>query len=377
MGKNKTSVNSESRRNFLKSTGAITLGLAGLSASVISCQTGPSQAVGTKKQGSLFKGKPSGLQDRIERVLTATIGMQRFNWEQGTVAQALLEMGEYDLMISFARAAIMRQTEGRFSVIAGNNPINDCASVGEAVLFAGKLTGDPLFLKGADEMLEVIKTTKHKNDDGIIYHTQEPTRYIMSDAFYMLPPFLAAANEFDEALKQIEGYRKYLYHPDDKLYSHMWDVPNKRFEREDYWGVGNGWTASGITRVIKHLPDSRMEDKKRMIGYVKEVVDGCLKYLRADGLFHNVINKPDTFIEVNLSQMISYTIFRGVKAGYIDSGYLNKAELMRKAANDRVDYLGYVNNVCGVPSFDRPYFAPEGQAFYLLMEKAAEDLKMS
>jgi hypothetical protein len=36
--------------------------------------------------------------------------------------------------------------------------------------------------------------------------------------------------------------------------------------------------------------------------------------------------------------------------------------------------LGYVHDVCGVPSFDRPYFAPEGQAFYLLMETAAADL---
>jgi rhamnogalacturonyl hydrolase YesR len=117
-----------------------------------------------------------------------------------------------------------------------------------------------------------------------------------------------------------------------------------------------------------------MEDKKRLIGYVKEVVDGCLKYLRDDGMFHNVVNKPDTFPEVNLSQMISYTIFRGVDRGYIDRSYLEKAEILRKAANDHVDNLGYVQQVCGVPSFDRPYVAPEGQAFYLLMETAAKDL---
>ena len=368
---------SNSRRNFLKNTGAISLGLAGLTAGAISCQSGSTIPERTlKKPGNLFSGKPSSVQDRMSRVLTATIGMQRFNWEQGTVAQALLEMGEYDLVVSFARAAIMRQTEGRFSVIAGNNPINDCSSIGEAVLFAGKLTGDPLFKKGADDMIYVIKNTTHKNDEGIIYHTQEPTKYIMSDAFYMLPPFLAAAGEYDESLKQIEGFRKYLYHKNDQLYSHMWDGPNNRFEREDFWGVGNGWTASGLTRVIKLLPDSRMDDKKRLIGYVKEVVDGCLKYLREDGLFHNVVNKPDTFVEVNLSQMISYTIFRGVAAGYLESAYLEKAEKMRKAANDQVDYLGYVQNVCGVPSFDRPYVAPEGQAFYLLMETAAKDLSV-
>lgn len=375
MEKSKASENRNSRRNFLKSTGAISLGLAGLASGAISCTSNPPlQELPSKKQGKLFSGKPATTEDRIARVLTATIGMQRFNWEQGTVAQALLEMGEYDLVVSFARAAIMRQTEGRFSVIAGNNPINDCSSVGEAVLFAGKLTEDPLFKKGADDMIYVIKNTTHKNEEGIIYHTQEPAKYIMSDAFYMLPPFLAAAGEYDESLKQIEGFRKFLYHKNDQLYSHMWDGPNKRFEREDFWGVGNGWTAAGLTRVIKLLPESRMDDKKRLIGYVKEVVDGCLKYIREDGLFHNVVNKPDTFVEVNLSQMISYTIYRGVTAGYLEAAYLEKAEKMRKAANAQVDYLGYVQNVCGVPSFDRPYVAPEGQAFYLLMETAAKDL---
>jgi unsaturated rhamnogalacturonyl hydrolase len=371
----KNKENNNSRRNFIKNTGVISLGLAGLTTGAISCKTDATDGKDPeKKSGDLFKGKPSSLKDRIDRVLTATIGMQRFDWEQGTVAQALLEMGEYDLVVSFARAAIMRQTDGRFSVIKGNGPINDCSSVGEAVLFAGKLTGDPVFKKGADEMLDVIKKTTHKNEEGIIYHTQEPAKFIMSDAFYMLPPFLAAAGEFDEALKQIEGYRKYLYHQKEQLYSHIWDDPNKEFEREDFWGVGNGWTAAGLTRVIKHLPDNRAEDKKRLIVYVKEVIDGCLKYLREDGLFHNVVNKPDTFVEVNLSQMISYTIYRGVAAGYLGSDYLEKAEKMRKAANEQVDYLGYVQKVCGVPNFDRQYVAPEGQAFYLLMETAAKEL---
>jgi rhamnogalacturonyl hydrolase YesR len=117
-----------------------------------------------------------------------------------------------------------------------------------------------------------------------------------------------------------------------------------------------------------------MEDKKRLIVYVKAVVDGCLRYIREDGLFHNVVNKSDTFVEVNLSQMIAYTIYRGVAAGYIDSSYLQQAEKMRRAANEQVDNFGYVQNVCGVPAFDRPYVAPEGQAFYLLMETAAKEI---
>ncbi len=367
-----TKTNSNSRRNFLKKAGGISIGMAGIS--VMANNLNP-EIQEKKKSVTLFNNDINGVTDRIERVKIATLGMQRYDWEQGVVAQAFLEMGELDLAISLARGAILRQEKGRFSVLKGNGPISDCSSIGEVVLFAAKQTDDPIFQKGADEMLNVIKTTNHLTSDGIIYHTQEPQKGLWSDFTYMLPPFLAAAGEYQEAMRQIEGYRKYLYHEKDKLYSHMWDNEKSRFAREDFWGVGNGWSAAGMTRIIKMLPDSMMEEKKRLIGYVRDVIDGCLKYLRNDGLFHNVVNNPETFTEVNLSQMLCYSIFRGVAASYLDSSFLKPAEIMRKAANDRVDKLGYVHDVCGVPNFDRPYFAPEGQAFYLLMETAAADLK--
>lgn len=367
-----TKINSNSRRNFLKKAGGLSIGMTGISAMSNNLA---SEIQENKRSGTLFTDEISGVTDRIERVKIATLGMQRYDWEQGVVAQAFLEMGELDLAISLARGAILRQEKGRFSILKGNGPISDCSSIGEVVLFAAKQTGDPIFQKGADEMLNVIKTTNHRTSDGIIYHTQEPQKGLWSDFTYMLPPFLAAAGEYQEAIRQIEGYRKYLYHENDKLYSHMWDDEKKQFAREDFWGVGNGWSAAGMTRIIKMLPDSMEGEKKKLIGYVHDVIDGCLKYLRNDGLFHNVVNKPDTFIEVNLSQMLCYSIFRGVAAGYLDSSYLKSTEIMRKAANDRVDKIGYVHDVCGVPNFDRPYFAPEGQAFYLLMETAAADLK--
>jgi unsaturated rhamnogalacturonyl hydrolase len=367
----KNAENSNTRRNFLKSVGSVAVGISGMTAIAGNLAT---ETAIQKTPGKLFNPDIKGTADRIERVKIATLGMQRYDWEQGVVAQAFLEMGEFDLTISMARGAILRQEKGRFSVLKGNGPISDCSSVGEVVLFAAKQTGDPIFQKGADEMLKVIKTTSHKTSDGIIYHTQEPQKGIWSDFNYMLPPFLAASGDFDEALMQIEGYRKYLYHEKEKLYSHMWDDEKKQFAREDFWGVGNGWSAAGMTRVIKLLPESMSAEKKMLIGYVRDLIDGCLKYLLPDGTFHNVINRPDTFIEVNLSQMLCYSIFRGVAAGYLDSSYLKPAKIMRKAANDRVDKLGYVHDVCGVPNFDRPYFAPEGQAFYLLMEIAAADL---
>ncbi len=315
--------------------------------------------------------------DRIDRVKRALLSMQRHDWEQGVAAQAMLELGHIPDTIALARSAVMRQTNGRFATIGKWNPITDSASVGEAVAFAANETGDQRLLDGVRAMLEVIHTTSHRNSDGIIYHTYEPGTCIMSDAFFMLPPFLAAMGEHDLALEQIEGYRRVLWNPPARLYSHSWDGQKGRFAREAFWGVGNGWAAAGLARVVLHLPEERRADRERLMGYAREVVEGCLAHARPDGMFHNIVNDPESFPEVNLSQMVAYSIYRGVAGGWIGESFLRQAQVLREAAHAQVDDQGFVQNVCGVPDFNRPYVAPEGQAFFLLMEAAVRDLKVS
>ena len=59
-------------------------------------------------------------------------------------------------------------------------------------------------------------------------------------------------------------------------------------------------------------------------------------------------------------------------ASHLSRGKVD-AERMRAAAQAKVDEWGFVRIVCGYPNFDRAWVAPEGQAFFLLMEAAARD----
>jgi rhamnogalacturonyl hydrolase YesR len=137
--------------------------------------------------------------------------------------------------------------------------------------------------------------------------------------------------------------------------------------------VGNGWAAAGMTRVIRSLPETMKDEKELLAGYVREVLDGCLAYQRKDGLFHDILDDPKTFIETNLAQMLSYSIYRGVRGGWLGSDYLQTADTMRKAVYKKVDEFGLVQGVCGAPNFDRSGTATEGQAFFLLMEATYRD----
>jgi hypothetical protein len=76
-------------------------------------------------------------------------------------------------------------------------------------------------------------------------------------------------------------------------------------------------------------------------------------------------------VETNTAQMFAYAIFNAVKNEWLDSSYLDSARRMREAVHHKVDAFGLVQDVCGAPSFDKPGTAPEGQAFFLLMESVA------
>ena len=345
------------RRNFL-----LSLGL-GSSAAILS----PLPVfAGVKK-----KGKP----DIIKKVKKAMLSIQRMAWEQGTAAQALLESGDTELVILFAKEAVLRQVkDGRLALVDSSNAVTDPASNGEALLFAFVHTGEEYLKKASDSMLDYLLTKAPKTSDGILYHITNESQ-IWIDAMYMAPPFLAVAGAFDEAIKQVEGFRKYLWNADKKMFSHIWDEGKKTFGRKDFWGVGNGWAAAGMTRVVKALPDEHRESRNIITSYIKDVLDGCLVYQREDGLFHNVVDDSSSFVETNLAQMLAYTIFRGAKSGWLDQSYITKAEKMRSAVHTKVDKYGLVQGVCGSPDFNHSGTACEGQAFFLLMEIAYKEMQ--
>jgi len=306
----------------------------------------------------------------IDKVKSALLAMQRNPWEQGVAAQAFLELGEDELVILMAKEAAYRQdAKGRLGALYNDPGVTDPASNGEAVLTAYRMTGEPAFKTAADRMLDFLLNHAPRTPKGILYHIMDKPQ-VWVDSFYMGPPFLAAAGQLQDAVKQVEGFRELLWNSSARLFSHIWDEGTQSFARRDFWGVGNGWAAAGMTRVLRMLPLELEVDRQRLIGYVKDLLDGCLTHLRSDGLFHDVIDKRETFIETNLSQMLAYTIYRGLKEDWLPASFQPYADRMRQAAHKKVDNYGLVQGVCGAPSFDRPGVAPEGQAFFLLMEAA-------
>lgn len=312
--------------------------------------------------------------DKLNKVKLALLAMQRHSWEQGVAMQAFYELGEEDVVIAMAKEVAYRSIEdGRVAIIGTMDAVTDPCATGEGLLYAAKQTKDKVLMDAYHKLLHWVLKDGPRNADGILYHVMSAPQFWV-DSIYMLPPFLAAAGYFDEAIKQIRGYWNVLFDTEKKLMGHIYDDKNKQFVRKEFWGVGNGWTMAGLTRVIDLLPEHKQDEREELIIMAKTLIYSVSRYIREDGLAHDVLDDNQTFIEVNLPQMLSYSIYRGVVSGWLSKDLIELANKCREAANKNVDRYGLVQNVCGAPSFNLPGVAPEGQAFYLLMECAASKI---
>ena len=306
----------------------------------------------------------------LEKVKSALLAMQRYSWEQGVAAQAFLEAGDDDIIIQISYDAVNRQTDdGRLANMGYQNGVTDPVAVTPALLKACELTGDPYLKQGLAKSWQWVLKDAPRSAAGILYH-MDNTRQFWVDSLYMLPPALLAGGYIDEAVRQADGYIEALWDGEKGLFRHIWNDEKQIFDAPGFWGVGNGWAIAGLSRLIAGLPQGH-EARERYIAIVQKTIKAALA-LKDGQLFHNFLDQPDSFVEVNFAQMLCYTIAKGVKQGWLAPGLLAEAEEIRQEIRRHVSPYGVVNDVCGAPHFDKLGIAPEGQAFFILMEVAFE-----
>ena len=311
--------------------------------------------------------------DKIEKAKAVLLAMQRHSWEQGIAAEAFFEIGDPATGVLLAREAVHRQAaDGRMALIEANDSLDPGAN-GGPVLRAFDLTGEPSFKQAAGRMAEYFLEHAPRRADGLLYHTQKG-HWTLLDGIYHLAPFLAQAGHPAEAVKQIVGYRQIHFLPHKQLYAQQWDDDRQAFGRSACWGGAHGWMAGALARVLPLLPTSMENEQRLLAGYLAELLDGVLAHQRPDGLFHDVLDDPNSFVETTAALMIAYASYRGVQSGCLDKKYLAPAHRMRAAALAKVDENGLVHGACGAPSFDFEGFSAEAQAFLILAEAAYRDL---
>ncbi len=124
-----------------------------------------------------------------------------------------------------------------------------------------------------------------------------------------------------------------------------------------------------MTQIIDLMPQEREDDKQKLIKYCTDLLDGCIAHQLPSGLLYDKITEPN-FEETTLPAMLAYSIYTGVKSGWLNESYLDAAEKMRAAVYANIDEYGLMQNASKAPRFNSPGTSTEGQAFFLMMEGA-------
>ncbi len=116
----------------------------------------------------------------------------------------------------------------------------------------------------------------------------------------------------------------------DGLFYHADNVPI-------YWGRGNGWVAAGMAELLAALPENHLHHERIMEGYLKMMAT-LLEYQNADGMWHQIVDDPDSWKETSCTGMFAYAFITGVKRGW-----LNPATYAPAARKAWIALCSYIN----------------------------------
>lgn len=213
-----------------------------------------------------------------------------------------------------------------------------------------EMTNDSNALTVISALTDAALNNIPRFEDGTYYRIDT----MWADDIYMSCPFLVRAARvlgrtecYDEVIRQINGFKKRLWIEDEKLLSHIY-FPHTKLPNRVPWGRGNGWMALTLTEIIRFLPDSYAKEKEEIKAFFKEFCEGILNALDTEKyIFHQVLNRHESYEETSCSCMFIIAFIRGFKYGLLDKKYADAAKRVWQTVTETsIDDLGNVYNVC-------------------------------
>lgn len=91
-----------------------------------------------------------------------------------------------------------------------------------------------------------------------------------------------------------------------------------------FWGRGNGWVAVAMADVLSVLPETSSHRARLMAAYQK-MMAGLLAYQGPNGLWRQLIDKPEAWEESSGSAMFTYAFITGVRNGWLEKATYGQA----------------------------------------------------
>lgn len=177
---------------------------------------------------------------------------------------------------------------------------------------------------------EYLRNGKLRMPDGTFVRSFPEKNTLWGDDLYMSVPLLVRlanltgdASYRDDALNQIRNFDGYLWDEGKKLYHHAYYTDLKR-NSVAHWARCNGWMMFAKVEFLDNTPED-CPGRQEVIDLLDKQICGLSSYQSPYGVWHQLLDRSDSYPESSASAIYTYCIARSVNEGWIDDRYASIA----------------------------------------------------
>lgn len=204
--------------------------------------------------------------------------------------------------------------------------LDDCGAMGASMIDVYEKVKRNDYKEYIENTAKHITDRQDRLEDGTLVRKFPHEMTLWADDLYMSVPFLARMAIFSgddkyfiDAIQQVFNFTKYLWNENKELYFHCYYSDLNR-NGVAHWGRCNGWMMMAQVHLLNHLPVNHPE-REKLIKILEKQILGIAKYQNGEGLWHQVLDKTDSYTESSCTAMFVYCIARAVNEGWIDDRY--------------------------------------------------------
>jgi unsaturated rhamnogalacturonyl hydrolase len=180
----------------------------------------------------------------------------------------------------------------------------------------------------------------------------EPERWsIWADDLFMYVPFILEYAKItnndslvDDAIHQALMFHKYLFDKQKGLYYHGWFSQSDKHSVAN-WSRANGWVAWAMSELLMNIPENHPKFQE-LVRIQHDHMQGLLLYQHSSGLWHQVLDHPETYLETSGTALFALSMARGVTQGYLGEPFRNAALKAWDGITERISDIGVVSGIC-------------------------------
>ena len=236
-------------------------------------------------------------------------------------------------------------------MIFRNKRLDDNGPMGASLIDLQMKHPNKAFLDYINVTDEHLRYAEPRLADGTIARIWPHINTIWADDALMAISFLARMGEFtgdnryfDDAANQVLNYTRYLWCPEKQIYYHCYHTDNKE-HGVAHWSRANGWIFMAQADLLSRMPKDHPL-REAVIENFRQQASGVARYQGKNGLWHQLLDKEDSYEEITGTAMFVFGIARGVKEGWLHPDFIYVAEQGLKGMMKKITDNGDVTAIC-------------------------------